>query len=282
MFVSSVIYYLLVRKVQQLGVTKKVYLAMNFVLPTILYAGFIIAKGSSFILPLQFFGLAMVAALVFNYIGSSLSYLAIQQAPNTGYSVIIQKSYAIYTTIASALLFGSEFSTGKFFIVLLIIFFTGLIIVDKKKDSRGQATNVIGTWAIYSIISLFLFGSVSLSSKWVAVSGSDPTVLLFWIVFITSVVSVTDALLDKKESLLKITKQQLVYLVSMALAVTVFYLSKNYSDVNAPNVGYSSAINASSNAALAIASAYFFKEELNLRKAIGVVGVIVGIVILIS
>jgi len=46
-------------------------------------------------------------------------------------------------------------------------------------------------------------------------------------------------------------------------------------------VGYTGAINASSNAALAIASALIYKQEFKLIKILGIFGVIAGLIVLI-
>ena len=48
----------------------------------------------------------------------------------------------------------------------------------------------------------------------------------------------------------------------------------------APNVGYVNAANASSISLLTLLSAYFFKDDLNNRKLIGIIGVTAGLILL--
>ncbi|OGM20950.1 hypothetical protein A2771_04335 [Candidatus Woesebacteria bacterium RIFCSPHIGHO2_01_FULL_38_26b] len=48
----------------------------------------------------------------------------------------------------------------------------------------------------------------------------------------------------------------------------------------APNVGYVNAANASSISLLTLLSAYFFKDDLNKRKLIGIFGVTAGLMLL--
>ena len=73
----------------------------------------------------------------------------------------------------------------------------------------------------------------------------------------------------------------IMWLFLMSSAVSVFYWGKNMSTITAPNVGYTGAINASSNAVLTILSAFIFKEELKPIKFLYVIGVVIGIIILI-
>ena len=49
----------------------------------------------------------------------------------------------------------------------------------------------------------------------------------------------------------------------------------------APNIGYVNAINAASIAAVTVFSALLFKDELTLKKLVGVLGIIFGLIILV-
>lgn len=277
LFVGSVTYYLLVKKIQKLGVNRTLYMAINYLMPLVLYFALILISGKSFVMSPLGFLVTLLSAILFNYIGTIIAFKAVESAPNIGYSVIIQKSYAIYTSIASVFLFGSELPIYKFFAILLILFFTGLIAIDVNVKKKAS----IGKWAWLSFIVFFLFGGITLSSRYAVILGEDPLVFLFWVILTSAVISVFQYLKENKGKWPKVDEKTLLWLFAMSLAVSVFYWGLNMSAATSPNVGYTGAINASSNAALTVASAIIYKEELKLRKLIGVVGVVIGLIILI-
>lgn len=278
MFVGSVVYYLIVKKVQRIGVDKAIYMAANSLVPLVLYLILALIGGENFIMTPLSFIISIGTAFILNYIGTLAGYQAIKSAPNTGYSVIIQKSYAVYTSLVSVLLFGSELPGSKYLSILIIVLFTALIIIEKKKGEKFK----IGKWVWLSFLAFFLFGGTTLAAKQVALNGDNPTVYLFWVMLFTVAISVFQLL--RSPSLSKISKlpgKTILWLFFMSLAVSVFYWGKNQSTVTAPNVGYTGAINAASNAALTVASAIIYKEELKLLKLVGVVGVAAGLAMLI-
>jgi uncharacterized membrane protein len=66
----------------------------------------------------------------------------------------------------------------------------------------------------------------------------------------------------------------------MGITSTLFNLFMQIGYIYSPNPGYINAANASSISLLTLLSAYFFKDELNSRKVIGVIGVTAGLVLL--
>ncbi len=84
----------------------------------------------------------------------------------------------------------------------------------------------------------------------------------------------------KKIEWKKVLKNQLITL----LLIGIFGASFNYfMQVGfnlAPNVGYVNATNAASISLLTLMSAFFFKDELTLKKMIGIVGVTAGLLLL--
>lgn len=276
MFVSSIGYYLIVKKVQELEIGKKVYMIANYTFPVFLFLLLTLANGNSLKMSLMGFVLAILTSIVFNYVGTIAGYIGVKKAPNAGYSVIIQKSYALYTSFASVILFNSELPAYKLIGVFIIIIFTAFIILEKK----GKKFTV-GKWFWYSLLAFILFGGILLTSKYAVEIGENPNTFMFWVMLFTLTTSVFDLFRNKKDESINLNMKKVFLLASMTIAVSVFYWSKNMSTITAPNVGYTSAINASSNAGLTVVSAILYKEDLKLSKIIGVIGVVVGLVILI-
>ena len=138
MFVGSVVYYLLVKKVQDLGVDRYLYMATTSIVPAIAYALIGLIDGQSFIMSPLGFLIIFINAAFLNYFGSITGFIGIKTAPNAGYSVIIQKSYAIYTSILAVFLFDSELPFYKVLAILIILFFTGLIVIERSNEIRCQ------------------------------------------------------------------------------------------------------------------------------------------------
>ncbi len=277
MFFGSISYYLVVKKVQNLGVNKDLYMLINSIVPTLLFLVLsLIIKGNLNISWVGFI-IAAFTAFILNYFGSVTGYLGIKDAPNAGYSVIIQKSYAIYTTVISVWLFNSEFSLYKIFGIALTLVFTAIISVEKSEKKFK-----VGKWVIYSLISFLLFGGTTITAKYINIIGDDPNIYMFWVMLMTVLISTVPFIKSKQKISLKENKNQLLWLFLMSALVSIFYWGKNMSTITAPNIGYTGAINASSNAFLTIISALIYKQELKFVKFLSVIGVTIGIIILIS
>lgn len=274
MFVSSIVYYLLVRKVQNIGVGKDQYMIVNHIIPAVIFGGIVILDGKSLMMSELGFLIAIINAFIFGYMGNIAGYYGIKYAPNTGYSVVIQKSYAIYTAVLAVFLFGAELPFYKIIGILIILAFTGFIIID-----RNAKKIVIGKWVVYSLIAFLLFGGTTISAKYIGLIHEDQARYLFWVMILILIPSVIEYLRKKKKETFKLDRKSLIWLLLMSSAVAVFYWSKNISSFMAPNVGYTGAINAASNAGLAIFSALIFKDELKPLKMLGIIGVIIGIIL---
>ncbi len=278
MFLASNIYYAFIKRIQALGVDRRVYMAANFTLPTLVFLIITLSRNLSLGLPVSFLVGIFLVALLFNTVGSILSYFAIQEAPNAGYSLVIQKGYAVYTAFAAVWLFGAELPLEKLGAVFLVIIFSGLILIDPKAKRDANPGGV--RWIIFSFIAFFCFGSNSLAAKYYFEAGVHPIIYLFWVIMFTALIAWVDLIKNRTETDYRLNRLQLKNVLLMAVAVTGFYLFKQFSDVTAPNIGYSNAINTSSNAAFTLVSAYLFKDKLSMRKLIGVLGVVTGLIIL--
>ena len=277
MFVSSIIYYLIIKKAQLNKIENKLYMVFNFAVPTLLFLFINISKHINIFIDLKLIGIILLISFFLNYIGSSVSYLAISKAPNAGYSVIIQKSYAVYTSIAAIYLFHSFLSLRKFFAILFIIFSTAIVSI-----TRGKKLNFKNyQWVVLSFVSFFCFGTLRLANKLIISAGVPVITLLFWAAFFTTIISLIDLILNKKQVKTKITINNFLFLLGIGVSVTFFYYFLQTAEVIAPNIGYVGAINTASNAFYTILVALIFKDHLSVKKFLAVLGVTAGLILLV-
>jgi len=211
MFVGSVVYYLLVKKVQDLGVDRYLYMATTSIVPAIAYALIGLIDGQSFIMSPLGFLIIFINAAFLNYFGSITGFIGIKTAPNAGYSVIIQKSYAIYTSILAVFLFDSELPFYKVLAILIILFFTGLIVIERSNEKFK-----IGKWVVYSFIAFLLFGGTTIAAKYAAKIGEDPNIFLFWVMLVTASISIVEALRNKSKITIKLNTKIIIWLFLMS------------------------------------------------------------------
>jgi drug/metabolite transporter (DMT)-like permease len=277
MFIFSNVYYLIIRKAQLNKIENKLYMVANFTVPCLLFLGLSLISKNSLAIGLGQILVAFFGALLFNFIGSILSYSAMQKAPNPGYSLIIQKSNALYTTVAAIFLFGGEFSLRKFIGILVIIAFMVIISLPAEKNSR----KVGSAWVLLSLVTLFCFGSNNLLGKYFGLLAVPTFVYLFWFNLFTAIFSIINLIINRRNVRFAVSRENLLLLFGIGVSVSLFYLFLQESIVLAPNVGYASAINASSIAMLTLLSALIFKDHLSTRKFIGVAGMIIGILLIV-
>lgn len=275
MFTSSIVYYLTIRLGQKRGVTVKEYMAINYPLPAFVFFLMIMAKGISFAVPVTVIPLILFHGIILEYIGGTISYKAIHAAPNAGYSLVIQKSYAIFTSIAAIFLFHASLPLWKFGTIVMIIVFAGILSIDPKGTHKTSSH-----WFILSLIPFLFFGSNSLVSKYaVSVAGTELVVYLFWLFLLMSIITTLDILRGKQTFVLNTSHWKTLALIG--ISGTSFYYFKNVAQIAAPNVGYVGAINTASNAFVALLVALLYKEHMSLSKFVAVVGVVVGIIFII-
>lgn len=277
MFISSIIYYSFVRKAQQNKIDNRSYVFVNAFIPLLFLFAFSIFQKNTILINPLFIGIIFFQAFFLSYIGSIAGYIAIGKAPNAGYSLVIQKSYSIYTSIAAVFLFDSVLSFRKFIAILIILICTAILSI-----SRGKKINTANySWVIYSFLAFFCFGTSSLINKYVFSQGVPSSVILFWIMLFVSLFAFIDLLKNKKEIPVTILKNNWLLLFIMGFSVTFFYYFKQISEVTAPNIGYVGAINVASNAFFTILVALVFKDVLSWRKLLAVLGVTVGLILLV-
>ncbi len=154
MFVSSVALYLCVRKSNTLKTPQQLNNLAMFLIPVLVYLVVLVRTPTSFILrPFEYL-LLLVQGIFFSYLGNVFSLKGMEYSPNPGYSLIISKSYVVFTAIASIFIFSAPLTMRTAIAIVLIVLFSALITIDKDKDR----TTFNKLWFPYTMGAFFLLG----------------------------------------------------------------------------------------------------------------------------
>lgn len=275
MFFSSVALYLYVRKSNSLKTPQQLNNLAMFLVPVLVYIALTFRTPTNFALtPFQYL-LIVVQGIFFSYLGNKFSLKGIEYSPNPGYSLIISKSYVVFTAIASIFIFSAPLTMKSAVAIVLIVLFSALITIDKDKNKSTSNS----LWFPYTMGAFFCWSFLALSSKYLLNVGVPILTRLILSMVVTTAI-IFGEILYKKIEWKKVSKDQLITL----LLIGIFGASFNYfMQVGfnlAPNVGFVNAANAASISLLTLASALFFKDELTLKKMIGILGVTAGLLLL--
>ncbi len=275
MFISSVALYLCVRKSNTLKTPQQLNNLAMFLIPVLVYITLTVRTSTSFTLKPFEYLLILVQGIFFSYLGNLFSLKGIEYAPNPGYSLIISKSYVVFTAIASIFIFSAPLTMKSAIAIALIILFSALITINK--DKNRTTTNKL--WFPYTIGAFFCWSFLALSSKYLLNVGV-PILTRLVLSFVVVTVLIFGEILYKKVEWKKVSRDQLITL----LLIGIFGASFNYfMQVGfnlTPNVGFVNATNAASISLLTLMSAFFFKDELTMKKMIGIFGVTAGLLLL--
>jgi drug/metabolite transporter (DMT)-like permease len=275
MFVSSVALYLCVRKSNALNTPRQLNNLAMFLIPVLVYLVLTVSTPTSFTLKPLAYLLILIQGIFFSYLGNAFSLKGIEQAPNPGYSLIISKSYVVFTAIASVFLFSAPLTMKTVIAIILIVLFSALITIDKDKNKA--TSNKL--WFPYTMGAFFCWGLLALSSKYLLNMGVPIlTRLILSMVVVT--VFIFGEIIYKKVEWKKISKDQLVILLLIGILGASFNYFMQVAINLAPNVGFVNATNAASISLLTLMSSFFFKDELTLKKIIGIFGVTAGLLLL--
>jgi len=246
-----------------------------FLVPLVIYIILGSANHISYAISLQNFGIIVVAALFFSYLANVTSLKSIELAPNPGYSLVISKSYVVFTTIISFLFLGGEITSRKALAIALIVCFSGLIAIDPKKTK--EVRNKL--WLAYTMYSFFGWGLLSLAIKYLFLQGiSTLAILTYLYIFVSLFIGIE---IYKRKVRFEINRSSLGYFLAIGIFSSIFNYFNFYSVGVAPNVGYVNAINASSISLVTIFSILLFKDEFSWKKLLGVFGVTAGLLLLL-
>lgn len=276
MFVSSVALYLAVRKSTLQKIPTQYNNLAMFAVPLILFTSVAIATRQNFLIPLPLLFIIFAAGVFFSYLGNLASLISIEKAPNPGYSLVISKSYVVFTTVVAIVLFNAEINFKKIAAIIVIICFSTLLMLSQKTTRKNAGK----TWLPLALVAFFCWGMLSLTSKYLFNQGVNMFVFLTY-TYLTVTICIVF------EMVKKITKFSQIFLhrnifVLIGIASTGFNLFQFEAIKSAPNVGYVNAINASSISAVTLLAIMLFKDEFSKRKLIGVFGITIGLLLLLT
>lgn len=275
MFISSVALYLFVRKSNALKTPGQLNNLAMFLIPVLVYLLLTVKTPTNFSLKPFEYLLIIIQGIFFSYLGNVFSLKGIEYAPNPGYSLIISKSYVVFTAIASIFIFSAPLTVKSMTAIALILLFSALITIDKDKN-RASSNKL---WFPYTMGAFFCWGFLAISSKYLLNVGVPILTRLVLSMLITTLLIVVEIIYKKVEWKKLSTKQ-----LSTLLLIGIFGASFNYfMQVGfnlAPNVGIVNATNAASISLLTLMSYIFFKDELSRKKMLGILGVTAGLLLL--
>ncbi|MBP9819277.1 EamA family transporter [Candidatus Woesebacteria bacterium] len=275
MFVSSVALYLFVRKSNSLKTPQQLNNLTMFLVPVLVYLVLEVRSPTSFALtPIEYI-LIVIQGIFFSYLGNVFSLKGIEYSPNPGYSLIISKSYVVFTAIASIFIFSAPLTMQSAIAIILILLFSALIIIDKDKSR----TTFNKLWLPYTMGAFFCWGFLALTSKYLLNAGVPILTRLILTMLVVTVLIIGEILI-KKINVFQISKTQLVTLLFIGIFGATFNYYMQVAFNLAPNVGFVNAANAASISLLTLVSALIFKDELTVKKMIGIFGVTAGLLLL--
>jgi len=275
MFFSSVALYLCVRKSNALKTPQQLNNLAVFLIPVLVYIAVTIKTPTSYALTPVELILILVSGIFFSYFGNVFSLKGMENSPNPGYSLIISKSYVVFTAIASIFIFFAPLTFKSAIAILAIVLFSAFITIDKEKN-KATSNSV---WFPYTMGAFFCWGFLALSSKYLLNMGVPILTRLILSMLVVTVL-ILGEILVKKIPVFHINKTQLVTLIFIGLFGSSYAYFMQVGFNLAPNVGYVNATNAASISLLTIMSSFFFKDELTTKKMIGIVGVTAGLILL--
>lgn len=276
MFVSSIALYLFVRKASLSKVPTKLSNLAMFAIPLVAYTAIGVGTPQNFAMSWQNAGLLFVASAIFAYGGNTASLKAIEIAPNPGYSLVLSKSYVLFTSIVAVVFLGATLTLQKALAILLIVGFSALIMVNPKEAHKVKNNR----WLWLSFGAFFGWGLLSLSSKYLFNHGVSTVPFLVYLYLIVTFCIIIFSKVRLKD-IKGITKSHALLLGGIGIFATMFNLFQFEAIKVAPNLGFVNAINAASIAVVTLFAVVLFKDELTLKKAIGVFGVILGLWLLL-
>ena len=276
MFFSSVVLYLCIRKSSIEKVPLPLTNLAMFAIPLVAFALIGATTNTKFSVSAWQVVVLVVAGIVFSFGGNTVSLKAIDIAPNPGYSLVLSKSYVLFTTVVAVLLLNAELTFKKAVAILIVVGFSFLIIAKPEKVKNVQNHK----WVTLSFGAFFAWGMLSLTSKYLFSHGVSTIAFILYLSIVVTVCIVVANKISYK-SFKSLKPAHWLLLLSCGLFSVLFYLGQFEATRLAPNLGYVNAINAGSISLVTILAVLFFKDELTLQKAAGIAGVTAGLLLLL-
>ena len=274
MFASSVALYLAVRRasLRKMSVSST-NLAM-FAVPLPIFIALSIASRQAWhVTLLQLLILAATGAIV--YFSNLISLKSIELAANPGYSLVVSKSYVILTTLVAVPLFHARLSPYALLAIILIILFSCFIFIQRPQHGQNKGH----IWLLFAMGALVASSKPVLTAKLLLDQGIQPLMFVTYVFIVANLCLLVVSVIKRQPPRVTGNHMQVFLLIGL-LGVALNYF--NFLAIGiAPNVGYVNATYAGSIGLVTLLSAWLFKDELTLRKLIGVLGVIGALTMLL-
>ena len=276
MFFASVALYLTVRKSSLVKVPTPLTNLAMFAIPLVAYLGIGLSSNQSYGISTPHLLMLFLVAIVFAYGGNTVSLKAIDIAPNPGYSLVLSKSYVLFTTLVAAVFLNAELSLRKVLAILIIVGFSALIMINRRAAKHVKSNR----WVLLSFGAFFAWGFLSLSSKYLFSHGVGTIPFLIYLyAVVTACILITNKLWIR--TIKGLCSREWLLLIGTGIFSTLFNLGQFEAIKVAPNVGYVNAINAASISLVTVLAVLLFKDELTKQKAVGISGVTIGLLLLL-
>lgn len=272
---GSVMLYLCLRALTKYNIDTKIQNAVMFIPAAIVFGIWWYMVGQPLRIGRDMFLLMIPVCILCSWLPNLMSLKSMKLAPNIWYSLMISKSYVVITAIIAVPLLGSVLHWIDILAIAIIIWFMSLILIEPKKS---QSTTTIQQRLLPSVYACIWRAWLALASAWFIKQWISPLVINFWIFTIVSVIILVESIITSKNILPP--RNSWLPTLWVIIAMVVFNRSLQTWYAIAPNPGYINAANASSIALLTLMSSWIFKDDLSIRKIIGIVGVVIGIGIL--
>jgi len=214
--------------------------------------------------------------VVFSRLPNMLSLQSMQSAPNIWYSLMISKSYVVIAAVVAVPLLWSTLYRTDIVAIAMILWFMSLILIEPQKPSINIQSS--SSWIRTALYACIWWAWLALSSSRLIKQWISPLVVNFWIFSIVSIIILIESRITAQS--FKLPRTAYLSALWVVIFITLFNRALQKWYATAPNPWYISAANASSIAILTLVSSFIFKDELSLRKIIGIMWVILGIGIL--
>lgn len=273
-FAATLAVNLLIRKIHLNNIPLRVQNSVQFIIPLLGFLIWILLQPGLLKINLFHLSLVIIFAVAFTQIGTVLANKSITLAANPGYPTAITRINALITTLISVLLFGS-YLTPVTFIAILIITGASFLFVNYKKEDIRRNSNL---WFWYAIGAGILTSGYALSSKFFIDVNIPLVTRMFYAFLAMSIVQTADLFISKTK--IEIKKINLLLLFTLGVSTFIFNIFAQLAFEFAPNPGFVNAFLAASIVPTTLFAAYFFKDELNRRKMMGVLGILIGLILL--
>jgi drug/metabolite transporter (DMT)-like permease len=274
MFACSVAVYVAVRKAALDGLPSQFNNLAMFALPMLIFAVVGLVGGDNFgVSPMQLLEIAGTAVL-FSYAGNALSMYSIAVAPNPGYSLLLSKSYVVFTTLWAVVFFDSTLTLRSTLAIGLIVVSSAVIMLHRS-TAVGRPDR---RWIPPAVGAFFCWGFLSLVGKHVQGEGVSTAVFLTYLFAGANLCILVE--MQRRKLSLGVVRQNWIPFVSIGITAAGFNFANFRAIHVAPNVGFVNAANAASIGAVTVVAALLFGDELTPRKLAGVVGILGGLFLL--